>query len=197
MATQPNTFITPEQYLEIERQAEFKSEYYNGEMFAMSGAMFSHNQIVVNVSAQLYQQLRNGRCQHCTNDMRVRVTPKAYAYPDAAIVCGEPQFLDNTQDSLLNPSVIIEVLSPSTERCDRGRSSRSIAPSDPSPTICCCLPTRRARNCSRGSRRARGVSPPHPTRKIESSCQRWASYSNSATCTRGSISPRPSKAPLQ
>jgi Uma2 family endonuclease len=121
MATQPKTYLTPEQYLEIERKAEFKSEYYQGEMFAMSGASYPHIGIVANAMRELGQQLRRGPCRPLSNDMRVRVTPTGlYAYPDVVIVCGEPQFADDTFDILLNPTVIIEVLSRSTEAYDRG-----------------------------------------------------------------------------
>ena len=121
MATRPETFLTPEQYLEIERKAEFKSEYYGGEMFAMSGARRGHNLIALNLAGELRQQLRERPCEAYQHDMRVRVGATGlYAYPDAVIVCGEPQFLDETQDTLLNPTVIVEVLSPSTEAYDRG-----------------------------------------------------------------------------
>ena len=122
MATQPKTHLTPEQYLEIERKAEFKSEYYQGEMFAMSGASYPHIGIVANAVASLHQQLRRGPCRPLSNDMRVRVTPAGlYTYPDVVVVCGEPQFLDDTFDTLLNLTVIVEVLSESTEAYDRGR----------------------------------------------------------------------------
>jgi Uma2 family endonuclease len=122
MATQPKTYLTPEQYLEIERKAEFKSEYYQGEMFAMSGAREGHNLIVWNLAAELHRQLRAKPCRAYINDMRVRVNATGlYTYPDVAAVCGEPQFLDENRDTLLNPSLIVEVLSPSTEAYDRGR----------------------------------------------------------------------------
>jgi Uma2 family endonuclease len=122
MSTLPKNHITPEQYLEIERKAEFKSEYYQGEMFAMSGARYAHIQVVSNTLASLHQQLRRGPCQPLSSDMRVRVTPVGlYCYPDIVVVCGEPQFADNTFDTLLNPTVIVEVLSESTEAYDRGQ----------------------------------------------------------------------------
>jgi Uma2 family endonuclease len=122
MSTLSKPYLTPEQYLEIERKAEFKSEYYQGEMFAMSGARFAHIQIVTNTSGELRQQLRGRPCQPLSSDMRVRVTPVGlYTYPDVVVVCGEPQFLDDTFDTLLNPTVIIEVLSESTEVYDRTR----------------------------------------------------------------------------
>jgi Uma2 family endonuclease len=116
------TFLTPEQYLEIERKAEFKSEYYEGEMFAMAGAREAHNLIVGNLHSDLHQQLRPRPCRAYMSDMRVRVSPSGlYTYPDVTVVCGEPQFLDERRDTLLNPSLIVEVLSPSTEAYDRGR----------------------------------------------------------------------------
>ena len=122
MSTQPKTFLTPEQYLEIERLAEFKSEYYQGEMFAMSGAREAHNLIVLNLAAALHQQLRTRPCRAYMSDMRVRVSATGlYTYPDVLAVCGEPQFLDDRRDTLLNPNLIVEVLSPSTEAYDRGR----------------------------------------------------------------------------
>ena len=116
------TFLTPEQYLEIERKAEFKSEYYQGEMFLMGGAREAHNLIVFNLAGVIGVQLRKRRCRAYVNDMRVCVNATGmYTYPDAVVVCGEPQFLDETRDTLLNPSLIVEVLSPSTEFCDRVR----------------------------------------------------------------------------
>jgi Uma2 family endonuclease len=122
MSTQAKVFLTPEQYLEIERQAERKSEYWQGEMFAMSGAAESHNLLVMNIAAQIHSQLRTRDCRIYSNDMRVRVSATSlYTYPDIVVVCGVPQFLDGRRDTLLNPTLIIEVLSPSTEAYDRGR----------------------------------------------------------------------------
>jgi Uma2 family endonuclease len=122
MSTQSKTFLTPEQYLEIERKAEFKSEYYQGEMFAMSGARLAHIQIVANAMRELGSRLGDGPCQPLSNDMRVCVKPVGlYTYPDIVIVCGEPSFIDNEFDTLLNPTVIIEVLSDSTEVFDRNK----------------------------------------------------------------------------
>ena len=122
MSTQPKAFLTPEQYLEIEREAEFKSEYCDGEMFAMAGAAEVHNLLVANLIAGLHPQLRSRPCRVCPSDMRVRVRATGlYTYPDVVVVCGEPQFLDERRDTLLNPSLLIEVLSPSTEAYDRGK----------------------------------------------------------------------------
>ena len=124
MSTLPKSYLTPEQYLELDRKAEFRSEYYDGEMFAMSGASLAHVRIVAKAMRDLGQQLRGARCEPFSNDLRVRVTPKLYAYPDIVIVCGEPQFADDTFDILINPSVIVEVLSKSTENYDRGLKAR-------------------------------------------------------------------------
>jgi Uma2 family endonuclease len=122
LSTQPKTFVTPEQYLEIERKAERKSEYYNGEMFAMAGAKEGHNLLVANLVAGLSEQFRSRPCLVFLCDMRVRVSATGLnAYPDVIAVCRKPRFLDAQQDTLLNPDLVIEVLSPSTEAYDRGR----------------------------------------------------------------------------
>ncbi len=122
MSTLPKTYLTPEQYLEIERRAECKSEYYQGEMFAMSGASREHNLIVASILFSLYSQLRSSRCETYPSDMRVHVRSTGlYTYPDVVIACQEPQFLDGQLDTLLNPTLLIEILSPSTEAYDRGR----------------------------------------------------------------------------
>ena len=122
MSTLSKPFLTPEQYLEIERQATFKSEYYQGEMFAMAGASFAHGQIVMNASGELRNQLRGKPCQAVTSDVRLCVSPDGlYTYPDVLVVCAQPQFLDRSFDTILNPSVIIEVLSDSTEAFDRNK----------------------------------------------------------------------------
>src|ERR1039458_6730782 len=117
MATQPKTYLTPEQYLEIERKAEFKSEYYQGEMFAMAGARRAHNLILLNLASELRQQLRTRPCAVTFIHKRVCGNAKAlYTYPDVVVICGEPRFLDERRDTLLNPTLIAEVLSESTEQ---------------------------------------------------------------------------------
>jgi Uma2 family endonuclease len=122
MSTRSKPFITPEQYLEIERNAEYKSEYLNGEMFAMAGGSGPHNEIAVNITSQLHGQLRHRRCKVYDSDMQVQVSPTGLdTYPDACVVCGEARFLDERRQTLLNPTLIIEVLSPSTEAYNRGR----------------------------------------------------------------------------
>jgi len=122
VSTQTKTYLTPEQYLEIERKAEYKSEYFQGEMFAMAGAKEAHNLLVGNLIGELYVQLRSSPCRVYPSDMRVNVSATGlYTYPDVIAVCGEPQFQDDERDNLLNPTLIAEVLSRSTEAYDRGR----------------------------------------------------------------------------
>jgi Uma2 family endonuclease len=121
MSSQPKTRFTPEEYLTLERQADYRSEYYRGEIFAMVGASREHNLISLNSAASLHRQLTQRPCEVYTNDMRVRVSPTGlYTYPDVIVVCGEPRFDDEQNDTLLNPTVVIEVLSKSTEAYDRG-----------------------------------------------------------------------------
>lgn len=122
MPTRAKPDISPEEYLARERVAETKSEYFNGETFAMSGASPAHAVIVLNVGAELRAQLRQRACTVYTSDLRVKVSPTGlYAYPDVVVVCGEPRFDDEQRDTLVNPKLIVEVLSKSTEDYDRGR----------------------------------------------------------------------------
>jgi Uma2 family endonuclease len=121
MASTARTRLTAQQYLEIERRAEYKSEFLNGEMFAMSGASRAHNLIATNVTRELSGQLRGRPCETYAGDMRVKVSETGlYTYPDVLVVCGEAEFEDAHVDTLLNPTVIVEVVSPSTEAYDRG-----------------------------------------------------------------------------
>lgn len=122
MATQPNrTFVTPQDYLERERVASAKSEYYKGEMFAMAGATREHILIVGNLVYQIKGQLRKSGCEVYSNDMRVLINATGlFTYPDIVVACGEPVFFDQQLDTLINPRVIMEVLSKSTENYDRG-----------------------------------------------------------------------------
>ena len=115
------TYLTPEEYLTWERKQPFKNEYHNGQIIAMSGASRSHNRITVDITIQLGNQLMNSECEVFANEMRVRTSPEiSYFYPDVIVVCGEPRFEDDTFDTLLNPIVVVEVLSPSTAAYDRG-----------------------------------------------------------------------------
>lgn len=120
-STAAQTYLTPEEYLAWERKADTKHEYLRGEIIAMSGASHAHSLIVTNISGELYIQLKGGTCEVHTNDIRVRTSPEiSYFYPDVLVVCGEPRFEDNAFDTLLNPIVLVEVLSPSTQAYDRG-----------------------------------------------------------------------------
>lgn len=122
MALPKSKIITPEEYLALERQAEEKSEYWDGEIFLMAGASREHNLIVTNVGRELSTQLLERPCEVYPGDMRVRIPKTArYVYPDASVVCGQPQFEDEEVDTLLNPTVVVQVLSPSTEAFDRGK----------------------------------------------------------------------------
>lgn len=114
------SYVTPEEYLAFERAAEYKSEYFDGEIFAMTGASEEHNLITLNVASELRAQLKKRNCKTYSNDMRVKVPATGlYTYPDVAVVCGEAQFEDDFVDTLLNPVLIVEVLSKSTARYDR------------------------------------------------------------------------------
>ncbi len=122
MSLQPTTYLTPEEYLASERKASYKSEYIDGVMVAMTGASRQHNLIAFNITREISQQLRERPCEGYASDMRVRVpSTRLYTYPDVVVVCGEPQFEDDYVDTLLNPTLIIEVLSESTELYDRGK----------------------------------------------------------------------------
>jgi Uma2 family endonuclease len=115
------TIMTAEEYLAAERAAEFRSEYYDGCVYAMAGTSIPHNLIVMNFAGALKLALKKRGCLVMAIDVRVRVSPgKVFTYPDIVALCGEPQSADDQKDTLLNPTLIIEVLSPSTEAHDRG-----------------------------------------------------------------------------
>jgi Uma2 family endonuclease len=121
MATAALTRYTPEEYLALERNAEFKSEYLDGRIVAMTGATAPHVTIAGNVHAELRSRLRSGPCRAFIADMRVQIGGgRQYVYPDVVGVCGEPRFMDGTLDTLMNPVLVVEVLSPSSEAYDRG-----------------------------------------------------------------------------
>jgi Uma2 family endonuclease len=111
--------VSPAEYLELERKAEFKSEYLDGTIVPMPGATRIHNLVNKNVSGLLWLQLREKSCEVYQSDMKVP-TLKKYSYPDTVVVCGEPHFEDDEKDVLQNPTIIVEVLSRSTETYDRG-----------------------------------------------------------------------------
>jgi Uma2 family endonuclease len=113
--------LTPQEYFEWEETQEEKHDYIHGEVFAMSGGSRSHNRITLNLAAVLMNLLSEERCEVFASDMRVEVDENGrYVYPDVAVVCEAPAFLDVAQTTLLNPTLIVEVLSRSTEAYDRG-----------------------------------------------------------------------------
>ncbi len=122
MLPQTVSYLSEEEYLELERNSETKNEYFDGEIFDMAGASEAHNLIVANVVGELRSQLKKKPCRVYPSDMRLKIeSTKLYTYPDVMIVCGERKFGDKEKDMLLNPDVIIEVLSDSTESYDRGK----------------------------------------------------------------------------
>ncbi|MCG9133411.1 Uma2 family endonuclease [Candidatus Poribacteria bacterium] len=115
------TYLTPEEYIVAERKATLKSEYLSGEIVAMSGASDTHNLITMNTATALYNQLADRGCRVYASDMRVGIsTGISYFYPDIAVTCDKPRFEDDVFDTLINPQVIIQVLSDSTAGYDRG-----------------------------------------------------------------------------
>lgn len=121
MAAIPKTIISEKEYLEEERKSLHKSEYYNGEIFAMAGATKTHNAIVGAILGELYGFLKGKSCKVFPSDLRVHNAENSlYTYPDVTVICGEEKYLDDEFDTLLNPTVLVEVLSPATEDYDRG-----------------------------------------------------------------------------
>jgi Uma2 family endonuclease len=105
----------------MERKAEFKSEYFDGLITAVSGVSRAHNRIAGNLYRKISDQLENRPCEAFISDLRLRVSPTGlYTYPDVMVVCGEAEYLDDEVDTLLNPTMVVEVLSPTTESYDRG-----------------------------------------------------------------------------
>lgn len=123
MSSQPNIYISPKEYLALERAANFKSEYFDGAIFAMAGGSEKHNLIATNVTSMIHYHLRRSSCKVFNSDMKVRIfTAKKYVYPDTTVVCGETKFDDEYKDAVLNPVLLVEVLSDSTAAYDRGAS---------------------------------------------------------------------------
>lgn len=115
------SFITPDQYLEIERNAECKSEYISGQMIAKAGPSKTHGDIISNIHFALISRLLGKNCKPITNEFRVQVDSAGpYLYPDVVVYCNDAKWIDKHLDTLTNPHVIFEVLSPSTEHYDRG-----------------------------------------------------------------------------
>jgi len=114
--------FTETEYLELERRAEFKSEFFEGEVFAMSGGTPLHSQIATNLAAEFRNQLKGKRCVPYNSDLRMKVQATGLVtYPDLSVACGPLQFAAGTDDTVVNPTVVVEVLSDSTEAYDRGR----------------------------------------------------------------------------
>jgi Uma2 family endonuclease len=124
MVAQPREKMTEQEYLAFERASDTKHEYFRGEVFAMAGASLEHTQIVSNSLIAVGQQLRPP-CRIVSNDLRTKISETGlYTYPDIIIVCGRPQLAEGQFDTLINPTILIEVLSPSTEAYDRGKKFR-------------------------------------------------------------------------
>lgn len=125
-SVQARHYYSPEDYLALERQADERHQYVDGQIYAMAGESLQHSTICFNLARILGNQLRGGNCRGLSPNMKIRTGPVQknsrkgmFSYADATVVCGEPRFHDEHRDVLLNPTVIIEVLSPSTERFDR------------------------------------------------------------------------------
>src|SRR5438067_7919334 len=126
MSSLPPYYLNPEEYLTIERQAEYKSEYVDGVMYAMAGGSERHNLIAGNLVTELNIQLRKAPCRVYPSDLKVRVpNSKRFFYPDVSVVCGDTRFADDERDVVLNPVLIVEVLSESTAAFDRGKKFQS------------------------------------------------------------------------
>ena len=125
---QPVFRCTPEEYLRRERDAAQKHEYYHGEVFAMAGGSPDHSLVIANFSREIGNRLKGGPCRVYDSNLRVRIPRTTlYTYPDVSVICGERQFdpLDGNKETVLNPTVLVEVLSPTTESWDRGGKFRN------------------------------------------------------------------------
>ena len=121
MSAKPVAPLSPDEYLALDRAADTRSEYYNGRLYAMSGGSRAHSLISINLAREFSVALDNTPCLVFSKDLRLRVSPAGlYTYPDLTVVCAEPQFADKEADTLLNPALVVEVLSQSTEAHDRG-----------------------------------------------------------------------------
>ena len=129
---------TPEEYLSMEREAQYKSEYVGGYIYAMAGASMEHNTISANVARLVGNSFVGRPCRVFGSDMRVQVQDRDlfYTYPDVVAVCGAPVLADTKMDTLINPTVLFEVLSPSTEGYDRGRKFELISQDRGAARVC-------------------------------------------------------------
>jgi Uma2 family endonuclease len=116
----PKQYLTPQEYLSTEEKAPYKSEYHSGEVFALAGASINHHRIAGNLYANLNLALRDKDCEAFMTDMRLWIKQeRSFTYPDVMVICGDPEFYKDRNDTILNPILIIEVLSKSTEKYDR------------------------------------------------------------------------------
>jgi Uma2 family endonuclease len=120
MSAQPSPRMTVEQYLKLDRESEFRSEYFGGYVTAMAGASVTHARIAGNLFGLLWNDVNARGCLVAANDLRLRLNAQGYTYPDIMVICGEPALSGDRQDTVTNPSLIVEVLSDSTEAHDRG-----------------------------------------------------------------------------
>lgn len=120
MSAHAQSPLTEEEYFALDSAAEVRSEYYDGVMYAMAGGSPIHSLITANLTREVGLALKQRPCRVYVTDLRVRAKRSTYTYPDIAIVCGEPRFAENNKNTLINPTVLVEVLSPSTESHDRG-----------------------------------------------------------------------------
>jgi Uma2 family endonuclease len=119
---QQKHFTTPEEYLRLEREASYKSEYHDGEIFAMAGGTAEHSAITASVIGALHGQLKGNRCAPYDSNLRIKIaTADLYTYPDVSVICGPLEYVDQHRDMVTNPTLIVEVLSDSTEAYDRGK----------------------------------------------------------------------------
>lgn len=122
---QPKKYYTAEEYLALEEKAECKSEYYKGEIFAMAGGMADHSRIVRNMTTKLTNAFENKNCEAFSNEMRIWIdTADLFTYPDVVVFCGGLKYYENRRDTAINPLLIVEVLSESTQSYDRGEKFR-------------------------------------------------------------------------
>jgi Uma2 family endonuclease len=121
MSLPQTSFFAPQEYLSFERSTDARHEYLDGHVYAMAGESLEHSRICVNIAGELRASLKGRPCEVLSPNMKVVTTPAGlFGYPDVVVVCGEPQFHDERRDVLVNPTIIFEVLSPSTEAYDRG-----------------------------------------------------------------------------
>src|SRR3954465_15778470 len=126
MTTETITYVTPDEYLAAERLSEYRSEYLDGGVYPMTGGTANHIRIVSNIVTQLNNQLDGRPCDVFPTDMKVRLPgSRKFFYPDVVVVCGELQYHDGRKDIILNPDLVVEVLSPSTEAFARGAKFRA------------------------------------------------------------------------